>query len=414
MESESAEARPHYPNEPVNDDGVDAEFAVQQQTHVRYWALFGALICGYVALFFVGEPSRRFALNGLQSLPFLILAILAYYGERNPGGRIAAFAYWLILMIVIAGVALFMTMGAVMRPEQLQLHGDGVPRVRSLDALFYYGGPRQLVLTALGLMLIGAFSMCLYLRPMRRAAAGLLPVYADSFVHAVALATVVCVTGVLLVPLMVIGEPPLLQLLSHFEGQSILDGMSKEDQYFDTLSSFIWLVPSAVLAVGFPFVRTIRESLERVGLVRPTVLQVLFGLFAAMALLGLMLGVDFVITWLWRWMGWRTTDGKQFEELMKFAINPVGAAVIGVTAGLGEELFARGVLQPRLGIVLSNLLFTSMHALQYNWDALTSVFLIGLILGVIRQRTNTTTSAIVHGTYDFTLLIGAYYQWPGF
>ena len=40
----------------------------------------------------------------------------------------------------------------------------------------------------------------------------------------------------------------------------------------------------------------------------------------------------------------------------------------------------RGVLQPRLGILLSNLLFTAMHAYQYNWDGLLSVFASGLAL----------------------------------
>jgi hypothetical protein len=37
-------------------------------------------------------------------------------------------------------------------------------------------------------------------------------------------------------------------------------------------------------------------------------------------------------------------------------------------------------------------------------DALLSVFTIGLILGIIRSRSNTTTSAIVHGVYDFILV----------
>jgi len=86
-------------------------------------------------------------------------------------------------------------------------------------------------------------------------------------------------------------------------------------------------------------------------------------------------------------------------------LSPPGAIVIGVTAGLGEELAVRGVLQPRLGILLSNVFFTSLHALQYNWDGLLSVFLLGLVLGVIRQRTNTTTSAITHGTYDAILVL---------
>jgi membrane protease YdiL (CAAX protease family) len=79
--------------------------------------------------------------------------------------------------------------------------------------------------------------------------------------------------------------------------------------------------------------------------------------------------------------------------------------VIGVTAGLGEELAVRGVLQPRLGILLPNLLFASLHALQYNFEGLLSVFLVGLILGLIRRRTNTSTSAIVHGAYDFWLIM---------
>jgi len=79
--------------------------------------------------------------------------------------------------------------------------------------------------------------------------------------------------------------------------------------------------------------------------------------------------------------------------------------VIGITAGLGEELAVRGALQPRLGILLSNLFFTSLHALQYNWDSLLVVFVVGLICGLVRKRTNTSTSAIVHGVYNFTLIM---------
>ena len=52
-------------------------------------------------------------------------------------------------------------------------------------------------------------------------------------------------------------------------------------------------------------------------------------------------------------------------------------------------------------------MFTSLHAFQYGPDALLSVFTIGFILGIIRARSNTTTSAIVHGMYDFTLILAA-------
>jgi len=81
------------------------------------------------------------------------------------------------------------------------------------------------------------------------------------------------------------------------------------------------------------------------------------------------------------------------------------ATIAAVVAGFGEELVFRGVLQPRLGILLPALMFTAVHALQYNFDALLQVFFLGIVFGVIRRRTNTTTSAIIHGGYDFVLLL---------
>lgn len=283
------------------------------------------------------------------------------------------------------------------------------PRPANLADLFYPGGQWQIAQIAAAYFGIGLLGLWLMLPRVRRSVAGLLPTFSESCVHAVAVATVVALAALLIAPLLILGQPPLLLVFQHLEGSSALEGMSNAEQLIDTLSGLVWLVPFAVLAVGFPYARTIHESLVRVGLVRPTVGQVIFAFVAALVLVGVMTGVDHAINWLWQLMGWPMTDAKAFEELMKFGISPLGALVIGVTAGLGEELFARGVLQPRVGIILSNLLFTAAHALQYNWDALLSVFLIGLVLGVIGKKTNTTTSAIVHGTYDFTLLYGTYH-----
>jgi membrane protease YdiL (CAAX protease family) len=94
-----------------------------------------------------------------------------------------------------------------------------------------------------------------------------------------------------------------------------------------------------------------------------------------------------------------------FSDLLKGVTNPLGAILIGVTAGIGEEMAFRGLLQPRIGLVFANLLFTSMHAFQYGFDAMLSVFIVGTILGIVRARTNTSTSAIVHGVYNFTLVM---------
>ena len=107
-------------------------------------------------------------------------------------------------------------------------------------------------------------------------------------------------------------------------------------------------------------------------------------------------------------MDWPQTDMEAFEALMAPYLSPLGAIILYVAAGLGEELVVLGVLQPRLGIWLSNAPFTSLHALQYNWDALLVVFGLGMVCGVVRKKANTTTSAIVHGMYNALVLIFDY------
>src|SRR5262249_41705284 len=142
---------------------------------------------------------------------------------------------------------------------------------------------------------------------------------------------------------------------------------------------------------------------------------ILLGLVVAAVLVGLSPALDRALDWLWETFGWARTDAKSFRELIgDSSRTPLGAIVLGITAGLGEELIFRGALQPRLGILISNLFFASAHALQYNWDGVVGVFIIGMVLGLVRKYTNTTTSAIVHGTFDFGLLFLESLNVPGF
>jgi len=78
-------------------------------------------------------------------------------------------------------------------------------------------------------------------------------------------------------------------------------------------------------------------------------------------------------------------------------------ALAAIVAGVGEELAIRGVLQPRFGIPLSVMVFASLHAYQYAWDGVLSVFLAGLVFALLRERTNTSVCAITHATYDLVL-----------
>jgi membrane protease YdiL (CAAX protease family) len=77
-----------------------------------------------------------------------------------------------------------------------------------------------------------------------------------------------------------------------------------------------------------------------------------------------------------------------------------------VAAPMSEEFFARGFLyrgwsesflRPIGAIVLSSLAWTSLH-LQYDWFFFCEVFSIGLLLGYLRWRSNSTwLTVVVHG-----------------
>jgi len=370
-------------------------------TVLRFFLLGVVGIAAYVTLLCIPGKTQDFASNGLTVIPFAGLALVAYTADRYEAGRLLTVLYWVFLVGLI-GLA-FLAFGFIQAIDTAQFENLQAGRPAGGN-LFRPEGARALALCVLGIAAGGLIGLLGFTRPVRRFFATLTPMDSDSFVHGTALATVLAVTLVMFTPLAVFNEPPLLAALRRPE----MAKLSNHDLRLDQMYAFAWMLPGAIVAVGFPVVRPLRGALSRVGLVRPTTGQAVFALVAGAAFVGLMSVINLYIGDVWRWMGWPETSEKEFGQFMKSAINPIGAIVIGATAGLGEELIFRGVLQPRMGILLANLLFTAMHAAQYNFDALLSVFIVGLLLGIVRKYSNTTTSAVIHGLYDFILIRMAY------
>lgn len=380
--------------------------------HPGFWLALAAGLAGYAALWFVGDligiggELRLFAASGLESLPFVPLSLFACASRRSALAGTLTLLYWIVLVGGSALVVWMLTTEFLLHSGIAQSLSESGGILRGGTAI--HSGKVLLVFLSLFGVSFGVLAGLLcYLPEFRRAAALVLPIDAESFVHATALATVVGLTIIAFVPLIVLGEPPLL-MMNPLSGElkTAQDAAQADRQELrSTVYAFVWLVPSTIVVVGFPLQRTLGGALRRLGLVVPSLRQTGLPLALVPILVVTMNGADKLIESVWTRFDWPTTNSKAFEELIKFAFNPAGAIIIGVTAGLGEELSVRGVLQPRLGILLSNLFFTGLHALQYNWDGLLSVFLIGLGLGVLRKYTNTTTSAIVHGGYDFTLVM---------
>ena len=371
----------------------------------------GWVLMGLYALFFVtiavgfglGGSAGSFAEMGITFVPFALLATLAYLGRDSLPGRILTLMWLALLALGMAAVSFSMVSLAIL----------------PLDALGNLGAPSDLPpvdpnalgligLTTLYTMLALAVSLLGFVPGVRRQLSRVIPLDPGSFVHMVALVSVTALSLISFVPLVVLGEPAILtESALKLLGESMGDAT---DALLTQTYTLIWIIPAAIVAVGYGLSRNFRATLTRLGLVWPTWGQIAVGIGAALLLVLAVNLAEPGMAWLWDLMGWPQTNEAAFGELMAFAFSPLGAVVIGVTAGLGEELGVRGILQPRLGIFLSNFFFTSLHALQYNWDALLVVFVLGTVFGLLRKRTNTTTSAIAHGVYNFPLIMMAIYE----
>lgn len=135
--------------------------------------------------------------------------------------------------------------------------------------------------------------------------------------------------------------------------------------------------------------------------------NLLIGIFA---LIALVVGWDMIA----RAIGREVAPGFMVEVLKSAqADGALWLLVIAfsVAAPVTEELMVRGFLYrgwsasflgPVGAIVLSSVVWTAMHAQYYDWFLFSEVMSIGLLLGVMRWRSNSTWLTIVmHGLNNF-------------
>lgn len=373
---------------------------ISRQSLLTAGIIVAVLLAAIVLLAIVGELNSFFGI-GVVFIPLAALAAFAYGGARN---AVAAVFAYITLAIVIFGLFFnsltYVVIGFVRdwnRFNQI-LSEPGALNSTTLSGVFDPNAGGGILLGVLLLFLAILLSAAMLFKPVRVLVSRIMPIDPDNFVHKIALSVLTMILLSSFIPLLILGgKPPLLNV--DLSNPAFATGPE------DLVYQFVWTIPVAMIAAGWPIARRFKAALERLGFVRPTTWQVGFGLGAGLVLaIVASYLIDPGINWVWQTLGWPTTDTAAFEKLLANLITPVGAILIGVTAGVGEEMAVRGLLQPRIGLIASNLVFTSLHAFQYGLDGLLSVFLIGLILGIVRARTNTTTSAILHGTYDFALV----------
>lgn len=102
-----------------------------------------------------------------------------------------------------------------------------------------------------------------------------------------------------------------------------------------------------------------------------------------------------------------------FLEPIALALGWRSALLLSVLAGVGEELFFRGILQQEVGLILSSLLFAVLHfgtALRKFLTVATVYFAVSLYLGLLYSFTGSVWSPMIaHILYDFIALL--YIRW---
>lgn len=157
--------------------------------------------------------------------------------------------------------------------------------------------------------------------------------------------------------------------------------------------AFLLLLPAAWLQ--FEKRRPWSTVFGRLGLVSkpllPTLglgLLVFFLLFLAVFLLSLALDATGFL------------DAARVEELIA-SFSFLDVLVVVTLAPFAEELFFRGFLQARFGVVLSSAAFALSHAGFASLAVVLSAFLGSLVLGVAYQRTgNVYAGMLGHGLFN--------------
>jgi membrane protease YdiL (CAAX protease family) len=304
----------------------------------------------------------------LMPLP-LVIAANTFVGKPWASGAGAILAAFTVAMVGFAGLA---DLGG------LQLLSAALPSATrfAVDA---------------GVIVTAAAAAGFLFKPIRRDVAMFLPIDPDNPVHTLALvlSTLLLGTQVTLIAFTDVLATNLAQA-----PLNVLDLLEGEAPFLIV----------AVAGVGILLRRNVGQAAKRLGLVVPAWWHVCLALAAAGLFLGVGQASDLLSHSLTPEIARRVDATTQhvFGQLG----GPVGIAALALLPGICEEILFRGALQPRIGLMATALLFTSIHT-QYglSFDAL-AVFVIATALGLIRKYTNTTASCACHVSYNLLVGVG--------
>lgn len=162
----------------------------------------------------------------------------------------------------------------------------------------------------------------------------------------------------------------------------------------------ILFVMVAGLGVGLAIRRNLPQTLERLGLQRPTPQNVLAGIVVGIV----MIVMSLIMTLIWMQL---VTPEQYAQQIAAAAeidnqFNTIQVAfLLALTSAVSEEILFRGALQPVFGIPLTTGLFVVFHDQYTLTPAMLIVLVVGSVLALLRRYQSTTSAIIAHFVYNF-------------
>lgn len=256
-------------------------------------------------------------------------------------------------------------------------------------------------LVAWGLLVPALAGIVLLLPAVRRLCARYIPIDVANPVHAVALSmTMLVIINMLLT--IGVGLSNISTMVTQAE-----EAGAPVTSFASIWGQQILMALLAFVGVGWPLRRSLHQTTARLGLVWPSRRQVLLGIGLAIVMVIVVLAIEAIAAAL------GLASDASVEELTQQLLGPLlsspwGVLTLGLAAALGEETLMRGAAQPRLGLVLTAVLFALLHSNYGITLSTIVVFLLGLVLGIVRMRHNTSTAMVLHATYNIILGLMAY------